>query len=113
MRFSDSAALDTSQVSDRRGMRMAPAAIGGTGIVGLLVYLAITLLSGSGGQTLTSPGQLSLNNNSGQALSASCRTGADANQRQDCRLVAVVNSVQGYWRDQIPGYDPAPTQLFS
>ena len=41
-----------------------------------------------------------------------CETGADANQRQDCALVAVVNSVQEYWSGAVRGYRPAETVLF-
>jgi uncharacterized protein len=46
-------------------------------------------------------------------LSAACRTGSDANQRDDCRIVAVVNSVQAYWSDHMEGYREAPTRFFS
>jgi predicted metalloprotease len=73
---------------------------GGLGIAGLVVYLLITLLSSSNGGL----GQLApLDNRSvGRGatpsdISQSCRTGQDANQRQDCRIVAVVNSVQKFW----------------
>jgi predicted metalloprotease len=45
-------------------------------------------------------------------LSAECRTGDDANQRDDCRIVGVVNSVQAFWSERLNGYRPAKTVFF-
>src|SRR6478752_8274907 len=103
MRFRSGASLDNSQVSDRRGMK-GPAAVGGAGlgIVGLLVIIASQVLGGGGGGGTNPFGAGSpfdLGGAQGQEadLSGECRTGSDAEQRQDCQIVAVVNSVQEYW----------------
>jgi predicted metalloprotease len=113
VRFRRDAALDASQVSDRRRLGAAPVALGGTGIVGLLIVLAITVLGGGDGSSFGgSP--LQLGTGSGEAsLSEECRTGSDAEQRQECAIVAVVNSVQEYWTDEVRGYQEADTVLFS
>jgi len=107
MRFRSGAQLDPGQVSDRRGRGGLPVAIGGGGgLVGIIVLL-ISLLSGGGGsgQPVQDSGS------SGQA--AECRTGEDANQREDCRIVAVVNSVQQYWTTNLAQYRSAKTVLFT
>jgi predicted metalloprotease len=113
MRFRRNAGLDTSQVEDRRGAGSsrglgAPVAVGGGG-VGLIVLVAFILLQalGSGGGTGAGSAQTSSD------LAANCRTGADANAREDCRIVGVVNSVQRYWSGTLRGYTPARTVFFS
>ena len=46
-----------------------------------------------------------------------CQTGADANTNEDCAVVAVINSVQGYWTDAFAAsgttYREADTVFFS
>lgn len=110
MRFDEGAELDTSQVDDLRsgggglGGRVALGG-GGLGIVGFVIYLLFNLLGGGGGGGQALPGGGLSGINDGQradnsALEQECRTGADANTKQDCRIVAFINSIQGYWRDQ-------------
>jgi predicted metalloprotease len=119
MRFRKGAKLDRSQVEDLRGRRVggAPMALGGGGIVTIVVLLAIVLL---GGNPLDGGGLGPLQDLSGQTVGTGppgetleeCRTGADANQSQDCRILAVVNSVQVYWSRTVRNYDPAKTKFF-
>jgi predicted metalloprotease len=113
VRYRRNARLDTSQIEDRRGRGGAlglpggglTVGGGGLGIVGLVIWLLISLLSNGGGglgqlapldqQTVGQAGQ------PGQVETpsdiSSCRTGEDANRRDDCRIVGVVNSVQKFW----------------
>ncbi len=118
MRFRKNARLDASQVSDRRGVRPAGMAAGAGGI-GAVIILLVTLFSGGGGggggglfealEGLTVGGDTGTPND----LSDECRTGADANERDDCRIVGVVNSVQAYWADAFDGYETATTVFFA
>jgi len=104
MRFRRNARLDTGQVTDVRGSPMRGGLAvggGGVGIGVLVVYLLITLLSSSSNGGL---GQLAPldersvgRGDTPSEVSQECQTGQDANERQDCRIVGVVNSVQNFW----------------
>ncbi|TXS51114.1 neutral zinc metallopeptidase [Streptomyces sp. t39] len=119
MRFDDDARLDTSEVGDVRGRVPGGRATVGGGIAGL-VALVLGLLFGVG------PEQLGLSSGeeepavtaSSQAeVARACRRGSDADAREDCRIVAVVNSVQDYWRAEFRRrqgrYADARTVLFT
>ncbi|MER7183739.1 neutral zinc metallopeptidase [Streptomyces hyaluromycini] len=120
MQFDDDANLDTSEVQDVRGSRIpgGKATVGG-GLVGL-VALLLALFLGVG------PDQLGLSSGDSSPAPASsslaqvqqsCRTGQDANSKEDCRIVAVVNSVQDFWtqefRQRHGTYTASPTVFFS
>ncbi|MFG2577312.1 neutral zinc metallopeptidase [Streptomyces sp. NPDC048481] len=120
MQFDDNARLDTSEVQDVRGSRIpgGGATIGG-GIVGLVV-LVVGLVLGIGPDQLglTSGDQPPPASSSLARTEQACRTGRDANTKDDCRIVAVVNSVQDYWTQALGrsgqvAYTKARTVLFS
>ena len=111
MDFEESARLDSSQVSDRRGRAGAVAlGGGGLGLVGLLIAL---LLGANPADLLTSDPGTTDGPVSTSDLADRCKTGADANRDDDCRVVGIANSVQAYWRTAIRGYLPAETVLFT
>jgi predicted metalloprotease len=72
---------------------------GGVGLAVLVIYLLITALTGGGGLGELAPleDQQVGQGDTPSEVSRECQTGEDANERQDCRIVAVVNSVQQFW----------------
>jgi len=103
MRFRRRARLDPGQVTDVRGRRVGGGGLalggGGLGLGAIVIYLLISLLSGGGGLGQLAPleDQQVGQGDAPSQVSEKCRTGADANERQDCRIVGVVNSVQEFW----------------
>jgi predicted metalloprotease len=118
MTFRGNAPLDPSQVEDQRGRGGmgggvgGPVVVGGGGIGIIILIIALLLgvnpLSDVGGTSPSIDGAPSVQD---------CQTGADANKRDDCRIVGFVDSIQKYWTDEFARrgdtYLPAKTVLFT
>ena len=114
MTFRPGASLDPSQVEDVRGRRVGGRGMaigGGGGAVGLILVIAYLLLGGSPGDLGALSGVVVGDGSdvgpASTALANECQTGADANTRDDCRIVGYVNSVQAYWTDEFARSRPA------
>ena len=118
MTFRGGARLDPSQVEDQRGRGGMGGGLGGPVVVGGggigLIILIISLLLGVNplsDYTGTNPAI------DGAPSLQECQTGADANKRDDCRIVGFVDSIQKYWSDEFTRrgdtYLPAKTVLFT
>jgi predicted metalloprotease len=121
MRFRTNAGLDPSQVQDvrgRGGMSGFPGggiAVGGggLGLLGLVVYLLLNLLAGGSSGPLGGLDGSTVSQAPPGRVLADCRTGQDANTREDCRIVGDVNSIQRYWSAALPNYTLAKTVFFT
>ena len=121
MTFRNDANLDTSQVSDQRGGSglLRTGMIAGGGGAGLLILIVTLLINGVGGSGSNALGDLGnlLNPSAGGTGLAHCKTGADANTFEDCRIVGYVDSIQAYWTTALPAtgtaYTKAQTVFFT
>ncbi len=112
------------------GFPMGKAGGGGVGLIAIIVVVALQMCSGGGNGGIDgafpSPTQSGIDAGSPSPagssggntnLATECKTGADANRRQDCRNVGVVNSVQAYWADEFARsnleYTKAVTNFFT
>ena len=91
-------------------------AIGGGGL-GLIVAIVFVVISALGGGDANSVLQylagVTVGNGSSSADLSHCKTGADAQDSEDCRIVAYVNSIQAYWSGTVRHYRDAPTVFFT
>ena len=127
VRFRPNARLDPSQVEDVRGsggfgLPGGGVAMGGggLGVVGVIIYLILAFTGGTGG--LSGPlanldGSTVAQAPPSQVLGSECRTGADTNAHEDCRIVGDINSVQSYWQSEFAAngkqYEIAKTVFFT
>ena len=117
MTFNPGTQLDPGQISDRRGMGRGGVALGGGGAIGVVLLLAYVLLGGNPSDLgpLMEPGAVVGPESS--AIATDCQTGQDANERDDCRILGYVNSIQEYWTSAFAAsgetYQPSDTVLFS
>ncbi len=117
MTFDPNARLDPSQVTDVRGSSRIGGrgglAVGGGGL-GLVIAIVYVLLGGNPADLTGTGSNQGVDPNTPQSSAlASCKTGADANQREDCQIVGDVNSIQAFWATEVKGYTKAQTVLFT
>jgi uncharacterized protein len=128
VRFRKGVGLDPSQIEDRRGQGGLgglpggglTVGGGGLGLVGLVIYLLVNALAGGGtgvSGVLTNLDNQTVAQAAPSDVDTACRTGAQANARQDCRIIGDVNSVQAYWTKQFSSagrtYTIAKTVFFT
>ena len=128
VRFRKGVGLDPSQIEDRRGqggfggLPGGGIAVGGggLGLVGLVIYLLVSALAGGGtgvSGVLTNLDNQTVAQSSPSDIDSACTSGAQANARQDCRIVGDVNSIQAYWKKEFAAaggtYTIAKTVFFT
>ncbi|HEX5824620.1 MAG TPA: neutral zinc metallopeptidase [Candidatus Limnocylindrales bacterium] len=123
MTFDPNAQLDTSAVTDARGSRVGGGgglAVGGGGL-GIVIVIIYMLLGGDpsillGGGSSAGGAGVDPNGPDSSAL-ATCKTGTDANQREDCQIVGYANSIEKFWQTEFQTsgqtYQHAETVIFT
>lgn len=100
MTFRPDAKLDPGRVTDARGRRVRGGGIAvGGGLGGLVLVALYLLLGGNLGDLGGAGGGAPAEGPVGSQLAAECDTGEEANQRQDCRIVGTINSLDAYWTE--------------
>lgn len=114
MSFQEGAELDTSQVTGGGGGRGGVVVGGGLGLLVLVVLVRAFFgvdLSGVVQTSPLDPGNVTTNGQASSEAISKCKTGADANTDDTCRIVGTVNSVQAYWAKALPAEQGRPYRL--
>jgi predicted metalloprotease len=117
MTFRRDVDLDPGRVRDVRGRRISGGglALGGGGLGTVLIIAAILLFGGDLGDLAGVGGGLTEGPVGSQEITE-CQSGEDANQRQDCRLLGTIQSLDAYWSAAYAGegqFQPPGVQVFS
>ena len=103
MTFRRRADLDPGRVQDVRGRRIRGGGLAVGGGLGTLILIAAVLLFGGDLGDLAGIGGGLTEGPVGSQEISECQTGADANQRQDCRLLGTIQSLDAYWSEAFSG----------
>ena len=92
-----------------------PLAVGGGGLAAIIAVI-IALIGGfGGGGGLGDLGALedqAVGTGQPTGAASECLEAEQANEREDCRIVGFVNSIQSFWSQALRGYEPADTIFF-
>ena len=99
MSFNDNIRLDPTRVGTSGAGRKG-AGVGGGSLLGLLLVLGFSYFTGIDLTSLLSSPSASSPSSSTVDVST-CRTGADANARVECRMVATAQSLDQVWKTQL------------
>ncbi|RII42140.1 KPN_02809 family neutral zinc metallopeptidase [Galactobacter valiniphilus] len=122
MSFNDGSRLDPSRVEDTRsgggGSRAGMAIGGGGGIIALILAIIFGPQAVSGMVNTPAEQEVTQVQSTDGAAIDSCTSGSAANQRDDCRIVGTLNSLDSYWVNgatdlRIEGFKAPGARIFA
>jgi len=114
MTFNEGMQIDTSTTSSSGGGRGPGRGIAVGGGLGGLLIVVVALFLGVDPSSVIQQPQMDTQGVDAPGFDLSqCKTGEDANNIVQCRVVATGNSVDGVWEQQMQGYTRPHVRLFS